>query len=214
MVPRASPSIAPTEPVTMIHFAQITSEADYAAFKRGYDGQMARRSGGATRSVVKVEYLRQATRPMGCFDAAGRMIAGWVIQEDQPMLVPMAMPTDVRGRYLASVPRAQLCELTAIWRNDGISANLFAAVVWPRLVFDCITRGRRHILGIGYRNTMNEIYGRIAPTLIYNGPSQTIADTEVFVYDYSRRSMVGTLVANLVVRKLLPLVRRQPAGGP
>ncbi len=195
----------------MIHFAQLTSEADYAAFKRGYDGQMARRSSGAIRSVVKVEYLRRATHPMGCFDAAGRMVAGWVIQERPPMLVPMAMPEDLRGRYLASVMPDQLCELTAIWRNGGITANAFAAVVWPRLVFDCITRGRRHILGIGYRNTMNEIYGRIAPTLVYNGPSQTIADTEVFVYDYSRSSMVGTLAANLVVRKLLPLVRRRPA---
>ena len=197
----------------MIRFAKIRSEAGFAAFKQGYDGQMARRSAGAIQSVVKLDYLRRATRPMGCFDRDGRMVAGWVIQEGEPMLVPMAMPSEVRQSALASVPREQLCELTAIWRNDGVSANLFAALVWPRLVFDCVTRGRTHILGIGYRNTMNEIYGRIAPTLLYNGPSETIADTEVFVYDYSRSSMVGTFIANVLVRKVMPLLRGRPEGG-
>lgn len=182
----------------------IEREEAFAAFKAGYDGQIAARSGGTLTSVVRLEYLRAASRPTACFDRHGRMVAGWVIQERDPLIVLQAMPAAERAAFLATTERGQLLELTAIWRNDGISADAFAAIVWPRIIFDCVTRGRAHILGIGYRNTMNEVYGRVRPRLLYSGPSQTLADTEVFVYCYSRASLCATYCSNLVARKLAP----------
>lgn len=191
----------------MLRFSVLTTQAEFEEFKRGYDAQMAARSGGRIASVVKLDYLRAASRPVGCFDRSKRMVAGWVVQEDDPLIALLAMPEAEREAFASRTPRAQLCELTAIWRSDGISSDLFAALVWPKIVLDCVTRRRAHILGIGYHNTMNDIYRRLAPTLIYRGPHQILADTEVFVYDYSRATMIGTLFANLVVRKLVPGVR-------
>ncbi|MEZ4449220.1 MAG: hypothetical protein R3B09_07045 [Nannocystaceae bacterium] len=182
----------------------LEREEDLAAFKSGYDGQIAARSGGSLASVVQLDYLRAASRPMGCFDRAGRMIAGWVIQERAPLIVLRAMSAGARAAFLAEVDRSQLLELTAIWRNDGISGDAFAALLWPRIIAECVTRGRPRILGIGYRNPMNEIYGRMGPRLIYHGPSQTLADTEVFVYCYSRASLCATYLSNIVGRKLAP----------
>jgi hypothetical protein len=150
---------------------------------------------------------RAASRTVGCFDASDRLVAGWVVQEADPLIALAAIPELEREAFHARTPREQLCELTAIWRNDDISSNAFALIVWPKIVLDCVTRGRSHILGIGYRNTMNDIYSRVRPTLIYQGPHEVLADTEVFVYDYSRANMIGTLFANLVVRKLVPLLR-------
>lgn len=182
----------------------ITEEGDLAAFKAGYDGQIAARSGGALASVVRLEYLRAASRPLACFDRRGRMVAGWVIQEHDPLIVPQAMPPAERAAFLAAVDRAELLELTAIWRNDGISADAFAAILWPRIILECVARRRPTILGIGYRNTMNEIYARVRPRVIYNGPSQTLADTEVFVYAYTPATLCATYLSNLVARKLAP----------
>ncbi len=195
----------------MIHFTKLETEQHFEEFKREYDRQIAVRSAGRLGSVVKLDYLRASSHPTGCFDRSGRMVGGWVIQEADPLIVLAAMPTQAREAFLATTQRDQLCELTAIWRNDGISPNAFATLVWPKIIFDCVTKHRPHILGIGYRNPMNEIYQRIQPRVIYNGPSQTLADTEVFVYDYSRASLCGTFAANLLSRKLVPggkLVKR------
>ncbi|MCA9635847.1 MAG: hypothetical protein KC420_07420 [Myxococcales bacterium] len=154
--------------------------------------------GGETRFVDALP------EPVAVAPRRGRMVAGWVIQERDPLIVLQAMPPAERAAFLASVDRAELLELTAIWRNDGISADAFAAILWPRIILECVARRRPTILGIGYRNTMNEIYARVRPRVIYNGPSQTLADTEVFVYAYTPATLCATYLSNLVARKLAP----------
>jgi len=191
----------------MYRFKKLTTSSQFSTFKQGYDSQIQRRSDSKLKSIVKTEYLAEASRPMGCFDRQGRMVAGYVVQEWDPLIIPAAMPAEERATFFSNTPREVLCELTAIWRNDGISGNAFAAIVWPRIILDCITRGKPYILGIGYSNTMNDIYRRVRPRLVYNGPSQTIEDTEVFIYAYSRPILVATYFANLANRKIIPALK-------
>lgn len=191
----------------MIRFATLDTEQHYEAFKRGYDAQIALRSGGRLASVVPLQYLRAASHPTGCFNRRGEMVAGWVVQQHEPLIALAAMPQAERQAFLAATAREQLCELTAIWRNDGISANLFAALVWPKIIFDCVARRRACILGIGYENRMNEIYSRVRPRLIYQGPSQTLKDTDVYVYGYTPGALCATFASNLLARKLIPAAR-------
>ncbi len=198
----------------MYRFRTLTGPEDLATFKREYDAQVEFRSAGTIASVVAEDYLRRATHPIGCFDRKGRMVAGFVVQIDDPLIVLRAMTPEARDTFVAEVRRDELCELTAIWRNEGISATMFAALVWPVIIGRCVTAGRSTILGIGYRNPMNAIYQRVRPRTIYQGPSQTLANTTVFVYAYSRRSLCLTYVANLWARKLRPLLGGARDPGP
>jgi hypothetical protein len=107
----------------MYRFAVLGTELEFNAFKHGYDAQMSTRSEGRISSVVKLDYLRAASRTVGCFDASDRLVAGWVVQEADPLIALAAIPELEREAFHARTPREQLCELTAIWRNDDISSN-------------------------------------------------------------------------------------------
>lgn len=156
----------------MYTIRRLTTDAEITAFQQGYGTNIAERSHGDLKIELPMEYLLGA-QVFGVLDRAGRLVAGYVVRCDPPFRCLRAVPDDVKRAdpLLREVPERDLCELTCIWRNDGISAARFGTSVWPRIVMDCARAGRRFILGLGFEDRMNDIYQVWSPIKIYVGPS-------------------------------------------
>lgn len=202
-------------------FRTLTTDADLLRFKQEYESGLRERSRSKLHVVVSVEYLR-TSRVVGCFSRRdGRLVAGFVIRDAPPFRAFEAIPEAERAAnaFVSGVAADELCELTCIWRNDGISSTHTALRVWPRIIRDCVLNGRRYILGIGFDNKMNDVYGRVGPLRIYDGPaaSRELA-TDVHIYAFTRPRIAANFATNfflkMIARPAGALRRRQPRPAP
>ena len=192
----------------MYSFRRIERADQLSDFKAGYERNLAERSSNELELSLPIDYL-STSRVVGVFDRRGQLLGGFVMRFEPPFRCLQAVPEAVKSRspLLLSVPDAQLCELTCIWRNRALSTMAFATAVWPRIILDCVRSQRKYILGLGFENRMNDTYQVWSPQLIYRGPSaapETSAGVHIFAF--SRARIVANFVTNFVLqvpRKLL-----------
>ncbi|MDB5101440.1 MAG: hypothetical protein JWM80_5861, partial [Cyanobacteria bacterium RYN_339] len=124
-----------------------------------------------------------------------QLVAGYVIHNGPGFYLLDNVPEADRAAWIAVNAASDTCELSMIWRNRGISDVAFALVVWPRIILDCVTNGRRHILGSSYDNPLNQRYQAAQPAMIYAGPS-LVHGRQNFIYAYTRPKLVATFFVN------------------
>lgn len=181
----------------MLRFRLLRTESERQVFLDRFVRQLARRSGGALTLDAPVERIAHCTRVVGIFDARGEMVGGYVINEARPLVLLEVVPPVDRAAWLPRVQAQEVCELNLIWRGPGLGHTRFALVVWPRIILDCITRGRRWILGSGYDNRLDRWYRALDPELLYEGPSTT-SGLLIYVYAFTRARLVATYFASIV----------------
>ncbi|MCX4246553.1 hypothetical protein [Paraliomyxa miuraensis] len=191
------------------HFEPIESSSARRSFKHRYETCVRERSKGRIETTVEEAYLERA-RVTGLFDARGELVGGFVINATSPLLLLGPLPPAVREDWLARHPEPTQCELVAIWKAPAISQAVSAMVLWPRIVHDCVRMGRSHILGLGYDNRMNEIYGIARPVRIYAGPraDKPQLQQHVSVYAFTPLSITLTYCTNVVTELLFEPARR------
>ncbi len=178
----------------------LSSSTDLHRFKSEYEENVARRSSNQLRLSLPYDYLA-SSRTMGFFDRAGTLVAGYVLRSGPEFRCLRAIPPEVRAssQVLRDVSVHDLSELTCIWRNRGISQASFGAVGWPRIIFDCMVSGRKYILGLGFENKANDMYGVAAPELLYEGRSAAPeTQANVYIYLYSRTRLAANFAVNFV----------------
>jgi hypothetical protein len=182
-------------------FRRLYAERDLLAFKDGYESGLRGRSGSRLQCQVPLDYLR-TSRVIGCWSKRdGRLVGGYVLRNSAPFRAIEAIPAAARAD--------DLCELTCIWRNDGLSTAYTAVLLWPRIITDCVRNDRRYILGIGFDNKMNDVYGRVSPRRIYDGPgaSQDLA-LEVHIYAFTRARIAANFVTNFYLKMVVSPLRK------
>ncbi len=194
----------------MLRFRELTTEQEFVAFKDGYESNLRRRSDERLQCTVPLEYVA-TSRAVGCFDGRGQMVAGFIMRYEGPLRCVSAVPKHAQdvSPLLWECDGQDLCELTCIWRSKGISHTAFALVVWPKIIADCVSSGRKYILGLGFNNTMNDIYRICRPVQVYAGPSAAAeTNTQVFIYAYTRHGIALTYVTNFWDRMMVLPVKR------
>lgn len=191
----------------MLRFRLLESLIERRAFFEAFCLQLADRSGGALSIEPRVERIAHCTRVVGVFDRRGRMVGGYIVNDGPNLVLLSVVPEPERAAWTARVDLADVCELNLIWRNDGIGHTAFALAVWPRIIADCVTRGRRYILGSGYANPLDRWYRALDPELIFSGPSTT-SGLHIYVYAFTRTRMVGTWFASAFDSFVLRPLRR------
>lgn len=200
----------------MYSFRILQRAEERAAFKYHFEEQVAKRSKGASALTVPENYLQHA-RLTGCFNRKGEMVAGYAINHLAPFRCLDAIPEPVRMQWLSTTPAENQCELTLIWRTPRIGHLAFALFVWTKIVLDCIAAGKSYILGVGYRNPVNQYYGASNPIMVFDGHS-TQLETHIFVYAYTRFSIGATYFVNfyrdLIVKPISNLFKSKKATPP
>ena len=192
----------------MYRFRALSTGEEREEFRRGYEANAAGRSGARLRTSVPLEYVA-TSRAVGCF-RGGRLLAGYVLRYEAPFRCLRVVPEDVQeaSPLLRGAAEGDLCELTCIWRNDGISPSAFGLKVWPRIVRDSALGGRRYILGLGFDNKMNDTYQVCSPALIYRGPSAAAEiDATVHVFAFTRPRIVANFLTNFALQMPRRLLR-------
>jgi hypothetical protein len=191
----------------MYAFRELHTEPERREYLDSFCAQLARRSGGALELTIPTSRIERCTGVVGVFNRAGEMVAGYIVNPGPHFILLSVIPAEAREAWLGRVPLHDQVELNLIWRGAKISHTTFAMVVWPRIIWDCVTCGRARILGSGYENPLNRWYQILRPERIYDGPSTT-SGLQVYVYAYTRAKIAGTYFASLADN----LLRRR--GGP
>jgi hypothetical protein len=197
----------------MYRLKRMLAAEDLAAFKAGYEQNLAERSSREIVLSLPLSYL-SSSEVTGIVDERGELLGGFVMRYAPPFRCLQAVPDDVqRGSpLLRAVPEADMCELTCIWRDRGLPTTRFATRVWPRIIARCVRSKRRLILGLGFDNRMNDTYQVWSPHLIYRGPSAA-ADTAttVHVFAFGRARIVANFVTNFALQVPVKLLRSHRA---
>lgn len=176
----------------MIQFRALRTAAEREAFMQGFCAQLARRSGGALALSAGGERIARCDRVVG-IHREGRLVGGFVVNDGPELVLLDVVPPDARAPWQ---PRARsACELNLIWRDPSLPHALFASVVWPRIIAECLARRRRFILGSGYDNPLDRWYRILDPELVYEGRSRT-SPLHVRIYAYTRPKLLGTFAAS------------------
>ncbi|KIG17874.1 hypothetical protein DB30_02497 [Enhygromyxa salina] len=190
-------------------FRELCSRSEHQRFLDGFCAQLERRSQGAFTLNPPVERIAHCTRIVGVFDAHGELVGGYVVNDGPTLVLLSVVPEPQREAWSRDVDLSDVCELNLIWR-DGIGHTAFALLVWPRIIADCVTRGRSVILGSGYENKLDRWYRALDPELVYEGPSTT-SDNVIFVYAFTRARLVGTYCASFIDNFVAAPWRRRKA---
>jgi hypothetical protein len=181
----------------------LTTSAERFAFKSSYEESVAQRSRGRLAITVGEAYLA-TSRTVSFFDAGGAMVGGYVLRTEPEFRCLRAIPDAHRAAALASLQRArprELSELTCVWRGGGFSTAAFGAFGWPRIVADCVARGRERILGVGFENNANDLYAVAGPELLYEGPSSSEEmPAKVHVYAFTKPRLVVSFTLNFFLQ--------------
>jgi hypothetical protein len=199
----------------MVKLKPMLAARDLAAFKAGFEQNLAERSCGAIVLSLPLSYLT-SSEVTGIVDERGELLGGFVMRYGPPFRCLQAVPDDVqRGSpLLRAVPEAELCELTCIWRERRLPTTRFATHVWPRIIGRCVRSKRRLILGLGFENRMNDTYQVWSPHLIYRGPSAAEeTPTTVHVFAFGRARIVANFVTNFALQVPVNLLRSRRAAG-
>lgn len=180
----------------MYAFRELHTEAERADYLDRFCAQLNRRSGGALALSIPPSRIARCTGVIGVFDRAGEMVAGYIVNRGPHLVLLSVIPDAVRDAWLKRVPLEEQAELNLIWRGPGIGHAAFALIVWPRIIWDCITCGRPRVIGSGYENPLNRWYKIARPEMIYDGPSTT-SGLQVYIYAYTRARLVATYFASL-----------------
>ncbi len=197
----------------MYRLKRIDAPEDLAAFKAGYEQNLAQRSSGGIVLSLPLVYLA-SSEVTGVYDARGGLVGGFVMRYAPPFRCLQAVPDEVQraSPVLRSVPEAELCELTCIWRNARLPSTRFATRVWPRIILRCVRSKRRLILGLGFDNRMNDTYQVWSPRLIYRGPSAAAETaTTVHIFAFGRARIVANFVTNFLLQVPRKLFRSRRA---
>jgi hypothetical protein len=200
----------------MYTLKRITLAEELAAFKAGYEQNLAERSSHGLTLSLPLGYL-SSSDVTGVLDARGAILGGFVMRYAPPFRCLQAVPDEVRqgSSLLRAVPEADLCELTCIWRDRRLSSTRFATRVWPRIIARCVRSRKRLILGLGFDNRMNDTYQVWSPHLIYHGPSAAAETaTTVHIFAFGRARIVANFVTNFALQMPRKLLRAREPGRP
>ncbi len=191
------------------HFEELSTPEQLDRFKQRYEAAIVAASKGKTTTSVPIEYLDRA-RVFGLHDASRQLVGGFAINLEAPFLVLNTLPPAARNAWLRESPESEQCELVAIWKAPHLRQAAAAFVLWPRIIRECTTAGRKHILGLGYQNRMNAVYGIARPTQLYSGlrADKPELRQHVTIYAYTPLSITLTYVTNLCTELVLKPPRR------
>ncbi|MCH9681727.1 MAG: hypothetical protein K0V04_09865 [Deltaproteobacteria bacterium] len=191
------------------HFDELSTPEQLHRFKQRYEAAIVSASKGKTTTSVPMEYLDKA-RVFGLHDASRQLVGGFVINFEAPLLVLGTVPPSARDAWLRVSPLRDQCELVAIWKAPHLPQAAAAFVLWPRIIRECATAGRKYILGLGYQNRMNAVYRVARPTQLYSGlrTDKPELRQHVTIYAYTPLSITLTYVTNLCTELVLKPPRR------
>jgi len=215
-VVRRSPPLKHDVKRDMVGLKRLLAAEDLAAFKAGYEKNVAERSHNKLVLSLPLAYL-SSSEVTGIVGERGELLGGFVMRYAPPFRCLQAVPDDVQREspLLRAVPARDLCELTCIWRDRRLPTTRFATRVWPGIIARCVRSKRRLILGLGFDNRMNDTYQVWSPHLIYEGPSAGAdTPTSVHVFAFGRARIVANFVTNFALQVPVKLLRsRRPPRG-
>lgn len=191
------------------HIDTVSSPEELALFKQRYEAAIVSASKGKTTTSVAPSYLARA-RVFGLYDGADRLVGGFAINFEVPLLVLGTMPEQARSAWLGQCPPHDLCELVAIWKSPHLPQSFSAFVLWPKIIRECARAKRRYILGLGYDNRMNSVYGIARPRTIFRGLRSDKPELEqhVTIYAYTPLSITLTYLTNVCTEIIVKPPRR------
>ena len=191
------------------YFKEIETTDELMVFKERYEAAVAGASKGKITTSVAVEYLERA-QLLGFFDKTDDLVGGFILNFTDPMLVLGTIPDEAAASWLAKVSPAEQCELVGIWKARHLSQHFSGLFIWPRIIRECALSGRKHILGLGYDNRMNEVYGIARPQMIYAGIRTDKPELNQFVsvYAYTPITITLTYFVNFLTELIIKPPRR------
>jgi hypothetical protein len=142
---------------------------------------------------VSLEYLRRC-QVRAFYDSAGRMFAGYALNQSRPLRYVEWIPEAERARVSVKSSEARIAELTCIWiygRQGRISSEL----VYLHSVVDALLCGADYVLGGTLSAVVYGIQSQSIPELLYSGPTDYFGKPKrCWVYGASRWVLAKQLV--------------------